>query len=188
MFILRVITGTLKGQKLKTVKGTNTRPTSDKVKGGLFNILSADIPGARVLDLFAGTGNLGIEALSRGAASVRFIDKSAESISIIKENLKATKQESKAVVMPGDVLINLKKISGDVEKYDIIFMDPPYNKNFIEETLNIIAKNGIIRDNGIIVVERSIKDDVSFKIDGLKHIRDQRYGDTVLTFYLKIFE
>lgn len=171
---------------MKTVKGINTRPTTSMVKGGLFNILAADIPDAVVLDLFAGTGNLGIEALSRGAASVKFVDKSPESISIIKENLKNTKLESKSIVILGEVLTILKKIAASDEKYNIIFMDPPYNKNLIEETLNIIAKNDIIKENGIIVVERSVKDDVIPSNENLQHIKDRKYGDTVLSFYRRV--
>ncbi|HHW49234.1 MAG TPA: 16S rRNA (guanine(966)-N(2))-methyltransferase RsmD [Clostridiaceae bacterium] len=181
--ILRVITGTARGHKLKTVKGLNTRPTSDKVKGALFNILAGRIEGSNVLDLFAGTGNLGIEALSRGAASAVFIDKSPECISVIKENLKHTKLEERATVIPGDVMAVLKKMSNNFKKYDIIFMDPPYNKNLIQDTLKIIEENGIIKNDGIVVVEKSAKDDTALNLEKLKLFRVKRYGDTVLSFF-----
>ena len=183
--ILRVITGIAKGYKLKTVKGLNTRPTSDKVKGALFNILAGRIEGSSVLDLFAGTGNLGIEALSRGADLAVFIDKSPESISVIKENLKHTRLEDKATVIPGDVLVILKKMSIVHKKYDIIFMDPPYNKNLVQETLKIIEENDIINEKGIIVAERSVKDDIGINLEKLKLFREQRYGDTVLSFFTR---
>jgi len=144
--------------------------------------LAGRIEGTDVLDLFAGTGNLGIEALSRGAASAVFIDKSPDCISVIKENLRHTKLDGRATVILGDVLAVLKKLSINNKKYDIIFMDPPYNKNLIQDTLKIIEENDIIKDSGIVVVERSIKDDIELNFEKLKLFRDQRYGDTVLSF------
>ena len=127
--ILRVISGTAKGHKLKTIKGITTRPTADRVKESLFNIISGLIPKARVLDVYAGTGSIGIEALSRGAEFAVFVDKSNECSRIIRENLVSTKLIDKASVITGDIFITLNKISKNNKKFDIIFLDPPYKKS-----------------------------------------------------------
>nr|WP_114297472.1 16S rRNA (guanine(966)-N(2))-methyltransferase RsmD [Anaerobacterium chartisolvens] len=181
--MLRVISGTAKGHKLKAPRGVSTRPTSDRVKESLFNIISHSIYASEVLDLFAGTGNLGIEALSRGADSAVFIDRSQECFSIINENLRHTKLEDKASVMVGDVFACLKRLSSQGRKFDIVFLDPPYNKNLIEETLTFIVQNDIIRDNSIIIAERDIDDIIPQSIEAIKLAREERYGDTVLSFY-----
>ena len=181
--ILRVIAGTAKGHKLKTIKGLTTRPTSDKVKGAVFNILAALIPGANVLDIYAGTGSLGIEALSRGADSAVFVDKSSECFHTIKENLAHTKLESKATVIAGDVFVALNKFSKNNKKFDIIFLDPPYGKGLVEKTLKNIAENDIIMQEGIIVAEHDVEDEVPEEVGGLERYRRQKYGDTVISFY-----
>lgn len=166
-----------------TIKGDTTRPTADRVKESLFNILAPFIAGSEVLDLYAGTGNLGIEALSRGAKCAVFVDKSAQCCSIITENLAKTNLIDKAAVMTGEVDYSIKRLSENKRKFDIIFMDPPYNKNLILGTLNSIISSDIIRDDGIIVCERDIDDEVPDEIDKLKLIRNQKYGDTFLSFY-----
>ncbi len=181
--ILRVISGTARGHKLKTLKGSNTRPTSDRVKESLFNIISGYIIDADVLDLFAGTGNLGIEALSRGAGSAVFVDKSRECCEIIKDNLAHTKLSDKAAVIPGDIKAEIEKLYKEGKKFDIIFLDPPYNKNFVTETLYYLAKNDIIKFNGILVGERDYIDEVPEEVGIFRLIRNERYGDTVLSFY-----
>ncbi|MCX7921263.1 MAG: 16S rRNA (guanine(966)-N(2))-methyltransferase RsmD [Clostridia bacterium] len=183
--MLRVISGTAKGHKLKTVKGDVTRPTSDRVKESLFNIIAPYIAESDVLDLFAGTGNLAIEALSRGAKTAVLVDKSHESIMVIKENLAHTKMVDRATVLVGDVAVMIKKLYNEGKKFDIIFLDPPYNKNLVQSTLNHILENDIITDGGIIVAERDKDDDVPEEFGVLKLIRDQKYGDTVLSFYKK---
>lgn len=183
IIILRVIAGTAKGHHLKTIKGNTTRPTSDRVKESLFNIISAYIPDATVLDLFAGTGNLGIEALSRGAKFAVFVDKSRECYNIIMENLNHTKLFDKAKVLTADVTAGLISTLNEVEKFDVIFLDPPYNKNLIQETLNFVIKSDIIKKNGIIVAERDVDDVLPEEIGNLRLIRNQKYGDTILSFY-----
>ncbi|HHV28721.1 MAG TPA: 16S rRNA (guanine(966)-N(2))-methyltransferase RsmD [Clostridium sp.] len=181
--ILRVIAGTAKGHKLKTIKGLTTRPTSDKVKGSVFNILAVLIPEAKVLDIYAGTGSLGIEALSRGADSAVFVDKSSECSLTIRENLAHTKLESKATVIAGDVFVILNKISKNNKKFDIIFLDPPYGKGLVGETLKSIVENDIIVPEGIIVAEHDVADMVPEEVGSLKRYRWQKYGDTVISFY-----
>lgn len=173
---------------MKTLKGDATRPTSDKVKEALFSIIAGYIPDADVLDLYAGTGSLGIEALSRGAASAVFVDHSGESCRIIRENLEHTKMQDRGTVIKGNAADIISRLAAQHKMYDIIFMDPPYNKNFIVETLNILAKNDIIKGNGIIIAEHSIKDDVPEIVGNLRLISSRRYKDTVLSFYKTVIE
>lgn len=182
--ILRVISGTAKGSRLKTLKGDIVRPTSDMVKESLFNIIAENIKGAFVLDLFSGTGSLGIEALSRGAEHAVFVEKRADCIRIIKENLTHTKLTGKSEVIPGDVFKAALQLSGSMRKFDIVFLDPPYYKNFVDKTLKLLEKSDIINDNGMIIAESHIGDVVSERIDKLELIREKRYGDTILSFYM----
>ncbi|MGI6778723.1 MAG: 16S rRNA (guanine(966)-N(2))-methyltransferase RsmD [Acetivibrionales bacterium] len=177
------MSGTAKGHKLKTLKGLSTRPTSDKVKEALFNIVSQYVKGADVLDLFAGTGNLGIEALSRGASSAVLVDKSMECHNIIKQNLIHTKLMDRAEILTGDVIRVLLKLAGEGRSFDIVFMDPPYCKNFAKDTLQIVSDNGIIKNDGIVVIERDIKDEIPQEVGRLRLLRDGKYGNTVLSFY-----
>lgn len=151
----------------------------------MFNIIAGYVPEADVLDLFAGTGSLGIEALSRGARSAVFIDRSPECFSVIKENLAHTKFSDRAEVIMGNAMDLLDKLAGEGRSFDIIFLDPPYNKNFLAEALNIIGSSGIIRDNGIVAAERDVDDAVPEKAGQLRLVRNQKYGDTILSFYKK---
>ena len=130
---MRVITGKARGTVLKTPEGLATRPTTDRVKEALFSIIQFDIPGARVLDLFGGTGQLGIEALSRGAKFSVFVDQGAQACALIRENLKRTRFESSAKVIQSDYDLYLRKNS---DKFDIILLDPPYAEVFLENSLS----------------------------------------------------
>ena len=126
---MRVITGTARGRRLKELEGTETRPTTDRVKEALFSVIQFDIPGSRVLDLFGGTGQLGIEALSRGAKSAVFVDAREDACKLIRENLKRTRLQEDARVVRSDYLDYLSRCR---EQYDIIFLDPPYAEVFLE--------------------------------------------------------
>ena len=181
--ILRVISGTAKGHGLKTVKGDTTRPTSDKVKGALYNIIAPYIGDSSVLDMFAGTGSLGIEALSRGAASAVFFDRSQQCCGIIKENLQHTKLTDKASVYTIDFTAGIEKMYKEGRKFDIIIMDPPYNKNFIQEALKLLTINDIMMDDGVIIAEHSIKDELPESCGRIKAIDTRKYGDTMITIY-----
>jgi len=160
-----------------------TRPTSDKVKGALFNIIAAILEDSRVLDVFAGTGSLGIEALSRGAGSAVFIDRSVQCCEVIRENLAHTKLASKAEVYAMDFASGIEKLNRDGCKFDIIIMDPPYNKKFIQEALKLLTKNDIMEDDGIIVTEHSIMDDLPDAVGRFTAIDSRKYGDTKITIY-----
>ena len=146
---MRVITGTARGRRLKELQGMETRPTTDKVKESLFNIIQFEIEGRRVLDLFAGTGQLGIEALSRGAAEAVFVDRRPDAVRLVQENLALCGFTDRARVKSGDALAYLK--SG--EKFDLIFLDPPYASDLLKKAMETIPAIDIVTENGIIVCE-----------------------------------
>ena len=173
----------MKGRKIKTLKGKSTRPTSNKVKESLFNIIADFIDGAKVLDLFAGSGSIGIEALSRGAKHAWFVDSNYESIKIIKDNLLETGLSDKSTVIYSNVFKVFKKSEINNEKFDVAFLDPPYNKNILIKTLSFIDINDIISDKGVVIVERNKIDILPDYIGKLKVIREYKYGDTVLSLY-----
>ena len=177
---MRVITGKARGVQLKTPEGMLTRPTADRVKEALFSIINFDLPNAAVLDLFGGTGQLGIEALSRGAKRAVFVDHQQKACELIKENLRRTKFTQQGTVVRGDYLEYLKRTK---EKFDIILLDPPYAEIFLENALNCIAEIDILRDNGIIVTERPLEKALEVSMPGFARSRDYKYGKTLVTLY-----
>ena len=179
---MRVITGSARGVVLKTPDGLHTRPTSDRVKEALFSIIQFDIPNAKVLDLFGGTGQLGIEALSRGAKNAIFVDEREDACSLIKENLRRTKLAQNATVLRSDYMSYLKRCR---EQFDIIFLDPPYAEVFLENSLKLITEIDILRDSGIIVTERPLGKDLPWIFEGYTRSKDYKYGNTLLTLYRK---
>ena len=179
---MRVITGSARGVALKTPEGMQTRPTTDRVKEALFSIIHFDIPGARVLDLFGGTGQLGIEALSRGAASATFVDQSDAACKLIRENLRRTKLENSGKVVRGDYMEYLSRCR---EQYDIILLDPPYAEVFLENALKRIAEIDILRSGGIIVAERPVGKELPWDFEGFTRSKDYKYGTVLLTLYRK---
>ena len=179
---MRVITGKARGVQLKTPEGMQTRPTADRVKEALFSIINFDIPGAKVLDLFGGTGQLGIEALSRGAASAVFVDAREESCKLIRENLKRTKLEQDAKVVRSDYLDYLNRCR---EQYDIIFLDPPYAEVFLENAIKKITEIDILQSDGIIVAERPLGKELPWEFEGFTRSKDYKYGKVLLTIYRK---
>lgn len=178
---MRVISGSARGHKLKAPEGLTTRPTTDRIKESLFNIIAGDLYQCKFLDLFSGSGAMGIEALSRGADKAVFVDKDRKSISIINDNLKATRLDNKAQVLNCDVSTAVFKLKSLNEKFDIIFMDPPYNKGFVESTLTYIAKAGILADDGYIIAEQSQEDSIP-QVQGLEVFRIKDYKITKMTF------
>ncbi|WP_024834096.1 16S rRNA (guanine(966)-N(2))-methyltransferase RsmD [Ruminiclostridium josui] len=181
--MLRVISGSAKGLKLLTLEGMNTRPTTDRVKENLFNIIAPYIYGSNVLDLFAGTGSLGIEALSRGANSAVFCDQNKQSIDIINRNLQHTKLMDKSEVFLGEAQLILKKLSQLSKKFDIIFLDPPYKKEIVPGILQDLEKYGVLDEKVLISVETDIEDQLPQEIGTLLVSRQQIYGKAKLTFY-----
>ena len=179
---MRVITGKARGVVLKTPEGMATRPTADRVKEALFNIIQFDIPTARVLDLFGGTGQLGIEALSREAKSAVFVDEREDACRLIRENLKRTKLEQYAKVVRSDYMAYLKTCR---ESFDIILLDPPYAEVFLENSLKMITEFDILQAGGIIVTERPLGKELPWDFDGYTRSRDYKYGKTLITIYRK---
>ena len=177
---MRVITGSARGAKLKTLEGLATRPTSDRVKEAIFNIIQFDIEGRRVLDLFGGSGQLAIEALSRGADYAVLVDQSAEAVKVIKDNLKKVKFDQKASVFQMDYL---RYLSTSREKFDIIFLDPPYAEKSLENALQKISEIDILSVGGIIICERPIEKQELPEISTLSRSRDYQYGKILITLY-----
>ena len=158
---MRVITGKARGVQLKTPEGMTTRPTADRVKEALFSIINFDIPGARVLDLFGGTGQLGIEALSRGAAHVAFVEQSKKAMNCIRDNLHATKLSDRADLYETDVINALSRMEHS-KKFDYIFMDPPYNQLLEKKVLEYLSTSDLLSDDALIIVEASLETDLSY--------------------------
>ena len=179
---MRVITGKARGVQLKTPDGMLTRPTADRVKEALFSVIQFEIPTARVLDLFGGTGQLGIEALSRGAKSAVFVDHQENACRLIKENLRRTRLESDAKVVRSDYMEYLRRCR---ESFDIIFLDPPYAEVFLENALKCITEIDILQSGGIIVAERPLGKELPWDFDGFTRSRDYKYGKTLITVYRK---
>lgn len=180
---MRIIGGKYRSRVLSEFAGENVRPTSDRAKESLFNILFLKLQGARVLDLFSGSGALGLESLSRGAKEVVFNDFSKDSIGILKKNLSALKipvNGEEAKVMHSDYLVCLDNLRG---QFDIIFIDPPYREEFGVKALEKIAQKTILSDHGIAVYER----DRAFEgeIEGLEKYDERKYGKAYLTFFRK---
>ena len=180
---MRVIGGNARGRRLKVPKGQTTRPTAARVKEALFNILPHDLSGARVLDLFAGTGNLTIEALSRGAAAAIMVDSSFESGKVIRENLRRLHltDRTKVWIMPATRALRLLARHGDT--FDMIFLDPPYDRQWIHRTLQIIAQEKLLRGSGMVIAEHSIREDVEPRYDSLALHDQRRYGGTLVSFF-----
>ena len=153
---MRVIAGSARRLLLKTIEGMDTRPTTDRIKETLFNMLNTQIPGCTFLDLFAGSGAIGIEALSRGAKQAFFVESNPEAVSCIRENLSRTHLEEGALVLSCDVIPGLKKLEGRNPRFDIIFMDPPYQLNAEKEMLTAIADSKIADEDTQIIIEATL--------------------------------
>ncbi|WP_432630607.1 16S rRNA (guanine(966)-N(2))-methyltransferase RsmD [Brotaphodocola sp.] len=153
---MRVIAGSARRVSLKTLDGMNTRPTQDRIKETLFNMLQYDLADCTFLDLFAGSGGIGIEALSRGAKTAVFVEQNADAVQIVRENLKATRLEDRAVVMHTDALTALKRLEGKY-RFDYIFMDPPYNHELERQMLEYLAGSTLIDKQSTIIIEASLE-------------------------------
>lgn len=182
---MRVIAGVAKGRRLVVPKGQVVRPTSDYLREALFNILGGSVVGATFLDLFAGSGAVGIEALSRGAASAVFVEKNPLSLKALWENLKRAGFEGQAEVIPTDVL-KLLKDSSFRRSYDVIFLDPPYRGPLAEEVLKLLAQGGFLKLHGTVIVESFHKQLLPQAAGPLKLTREVRHGEAKLTFYRRV--
>ncbi|MDH5662591.1 MAG: 16S rRNA (guanine(966)-N(2))-methyltransferase RsmD [Elusimicrobiota bacterium] len=182
---MRIIAGSLRGKKIKSLPGLATRPLLGRVKKSLFDILGDRVVDASLLDLYAGTGSVGIEALSRGASYVLFVEKDTRLTRLIKENLKKCDLEKKGEIAEIDILSYTK---GDrkfslLEQFDLIFAGPPYKLNLTGDTLDIILKLNLLRKNGWVICQHHFKEKVPEKKGFLSLFRKERYGKTVMSFY-----
>lgn len=182
MSSLRVISGSARGRRLKSVPGDTTRPITDRVKESLFNILGADVREAALLDLFAGTGAVGIEALSRGAKFVRFIDRNRLPIKIVRENLQLTKLSSKAEVLQMDAFAALKK---DADRpFDYVYIAPPQYKSMWKQALQLLDENiAWVATDGWVIVQIHPIEFEPLVLKNLVEFEQRQYGSTLLIFY-----
>lgn len=173
---MRIIAGTARGARLKAPRGLETRPTADRIKESLFSILGASVLDKSVLDIFAGTGALGLEALSRGARSAVFIDRATGDI--IEGNAAHTKLSERSKIFRGDVFAVLKKLSASGERFDLVFLDPPYKKGLAERALILLDELSLVDEGGIVVAEHGTDENMLLSFTHLKHVREERYGKT----------
>lgn len=184
---MRITGGIIKGRRLKQIKGNDIRPTSDMVKGSIFNILGQALNGCIVLDLFAGTGSLGIESLSRGSEKAVFIDKSMKAFTLIKKNLSICHYEERAIVVREGLPDGLSRIHDlDCGKFDLVFIDPPYGKGYITPTLSNLMDEELLARDSRVVVECStgIDDELPAKVGDLVLNLTRAYGSTLIGIYL----
>ena len=178
---MRVITGTARGVNLKAPEGLLTRPTADRVKQAIFNIIQYEIAGD-VLDLFAGSGQMGIEALSRGTAHAVFVDERSDALGVVRENLRRTHLEGQAEVVRSDYLNYLERSK---RKFRLIFLDPPYAEKYLETAIKRISEIDILAEGGIIITERPLGKDLPGDFPGLSRSKDYNYGKTTITLFRK---
>lgn len=178
--MMRVIAGSAKGRRLTAPEGLNTRPTTDRLKEALFGMIQFDVPGAEFLDLFAGSGGIGIEALSRGAVSLDTVEQEAKALSCIRANLKTVGFERRARVWAMPVERALRLLSSEGRRFDMIYMDPPYLKGWEEKIGALVAEYGLLKPDGILIVESSSETIV--RVPGLDVVKEKAYKTTRFTF------
>jgi 16S rRNA (guanine966-N2)-methyltransferase len=178
---MRIISGTSRGRKLVTPRDQSLRPTSDRVKESIFDILRDDLEGKVVLDLFAGTGNLGIEALSRGARRAIFVEKGRQALRLIQRNLTQVGLEERSEIFPKDVSRAIGILKQRGECFDLIMMDPPYERGLIQNTLMKLNYNPIYHSDSILVIEHNRREPLPHVLDGWNLVRQRRIGDTMIS-------
>ncbi len=179
---MRVISGTLKGKKLFSVRGQSVRPTSDRVKEAIFDILQDRFRGQSVLDLFAGTGALGIEALSRGAIAGVFVEENPRSLVALRRNIESCRLEDRTKVLVKEVRAGLRILGEKGERFGLILLDPPYGKGLARKTLEALCRSSIVNHDGLVVAEHSVSEELP-SIPSLKRVDERRYGDTQVSFF-----
>jgi 16S rRNA (guanine(966)-N(2))-methyltransferase RsmD len=183
---LRIISGSAKGRKLFSPGGGRIRPTSDRVKEALFSIISGlleSFSGCSVLDIFAGTGNLGIEALSRGASRAVFIDSHRDSAALVRKNLELTGFLDRSRVICRDALAALKALEDSGESFRLVFIDPPYYGGLLEKVLEFLSASRLLEDGSLVIAEHSARETIREEFGPLREFDRRTYGDTVLAFY-----
>jgi 16S rRNA (guanine966-N2)-methyltransferase len=179
---MRIISGTLKGRKLFAPTGMSLRPTSDRVKESLFNILGNEVKGKIVLDLFAGTGNIGLEALSRGAKRVVFVEKDEDAFRCLRRNLTLCGMENRSDILRKDVFDAIDRLGGKKELFDLLFMDPPYERGLIQKTLRYVIQNKVYHDGSLLILEHNRRESLTDLPAAFKQVRQRKTGDTLISF------
>ena len=180
---MRIIAGALKGRRLVTPRGSTTRPTADQVRIALMDTLAPRLPGARVLDLFAGAGGVGLEALSRGAAHATFVESDARAVTALRDNVEALGVGGLVRVRRADVLRELAALYRDGERFDVVFLDPPYDTGLVETTLQVLGGGGLLLAEGLVIAQHFTKRAPAATLGALAAFRSRRFGETTLTFY-----
>lgn len=180
---MRVIAGSFRGRKLETIDDRTVRPTSDRVKESLFNIISGHILDSQFLDLFAGSGAIGIEALSRGSTNVFFIDINNDSLKTLRKNISTLHIEDKIEIYNADYKTAIEKFKFKNIKFNIIFIDPPYSKGIAQDALALVEEASVLLQNGIIAIEHDEKDAMPQNQGKLFLLKQKKYGSTKLSFY-----
>lgn len=181
---MRIITGAARGVKLKSPKGSDTRPTADRIKESLFNILGYSIIDTTILDLFSGTGNLALESLSRGATSAICVDYDIHSIKVIKANIELTKMQQRCSTMKADIHKAILRLANQGTTFDIIFADPPYGKELGNQTLELLSQYPILKENGLVIIEHGADDFLPEALGAFSRVRHKSYGATThISFY-----
>ena len=183
--MLRIISGERKGRVIQTLEGINTRPTSDRVKESLFNILMLMLPNSSILDLFSGSGNLGLESLSRGAKDAVFVEKNSAALKILRQNCKTLDYLDRAQVLPYDVIRAINQLSKEDKSFDIVFMDPPYDKGFEVPTILSLDEADLVKEDGIIVVEHLYENHLPHTVGRFVQYDMRKYRGTAISFYRK---
>jgi len=183
---MRVIGGIKGSRRLKSSKNKSLRPTLDRVRESIFNILGNSVIDSNFLDLFAGTGSVGIEALSRGTGKVIFVEKDHSIAEVLRENLHSLDFETGNRILKMDFTNAIKVLSKEEEKFDIIYIDPPYASEFAETSLRLLAKCDILEEDGLVLAEHFHKDKLDDRFGDLKLYRVKKIGDTCVSFFKKI--
>jgi 16S rRNA (guanine(966)-N(2))-methyltransferase RsmD len=179
---MRIISGASKGRKLRMLPGRSVRPTSDRVKESIFDTLGDEVRGKVVLDLFAGTGNLGIEALSRGAAKVVFVEKARQALRVMGKNLLETGMKVRSEVLPKDVTRAIGILAQRNESFDLILMDPPYREGWILKMLERLRRDPVHHEGSLLVIEHDRREPLPDALEGWEVIKERKLGDTIVSF------
>jgi 16S rRNA (guanine(966)-N(2))-methyltransferase RsmD len=180
---MRIISGSARGRRLKVPKGQALRPTAARVKEALFDILSHDLSGLKVLDLFAGTGSLSLEALSRGAEEVVLVDASRHAVQAIRDNLRRLGLTERASIWPVPVLQGLRALARKRKKFHLIFLDPPYERGIVKSTLRALGEKDLLEGDGLVILEHSVREEIDRAYGNLALREQRRYGTTMLSFF-----
>lgn len=182
---MRIIAGDAKNKKIKSRRGMNTRPTLGSVKESLFSIIASYVPDSRFLDLFSGTGNIALEALSRGSKKAVMIEQDQEALKIIIENINSLGYEDRCRAYKNDVVRAVEILGRKDEKFDIIFMDPPYKQELCSKVMKAIEKAGVLAENGLIICEHHIFEELADEMGSFKKADYRKYGKKAMTFYTR---